>query len=256
VQIDFKNKIVAFIDVLGFKNLLDKGEVSKLKRYIEFVAEEINVSYDGYNIDYLLISDTIVIYTDYDERHFANIIRTVSMLQARLLTYKILLRGSITSGKLYTQKSKNIIVGQGLINAYLLEQKAIFPRVIIDREFLKHPDYKKILFKISNEKWINSSEYTTSLSGFIYVNYLLTLVTFRQFYLNNRLNEVYILLKENIYSNIHFEKYNWLRTEFDKALSLRIKILEKKITEPQGEKKRQKKDQRLLFEILDQLKSL
>jgi hypothetical protein len=256
MDINFNNKIVAFIDVLGFKNLIDNSEVIRLQKYFEFVAEELQAYFNNNDIDYLLISDSIVIYTDYSEKHFIKLIYALGIIQARLLCSKILIRGSISQGLLFVQKSKNIIVGQGLINAYLLEKNANYPRIIIDRSFFKEGKFKKIVNTTGNKIWINLLEYESLKSGYAYIDYVHILSRYKQFLQNNRLDEVCNFIEENIYSNIYYEKYNWILKHLIIALTNSLDYLEQVIIPKAKDKKRERKKLRIGLDVLQKLKNI
>ena len=143
MEINFTNKIVAFIDVLGFKNLVLSKDVTLLETYFEYVTTELQKYIEENNFEYLLISDSIIVYCNYNTSFFINLIQIISMIQAKLLCSRIIIRGGISFGNLFVDKEENIIVGEALVNAYSLENEAKFPRVIIDRRFLKDDLFRK-----------------------------------------------------------------------------------------------------------------
>ncbi len=60
-----------------------------------------------------------------------------------LLKYKILIRGAITSGKLY--HNNGVLFGEALVNAYNMEKdKACYPRIIYDEALLKRYNYEEL----------------------------------------------------------------------------------------------------------------
>lgn len=255
MQIKSPTKIVAFVDVLGFKELISKKDVESIEKYFTYVGEQLKIGFKSYEIDFFLISDALVIYSKYDEAHLVALIDKIAHLQARLLTIKILVRGSISFGDLYVDKSKNIIVGQGLVNAYLLEQRAYYPRVILDREFLKESTFRTILRNSPTKCLLNLSEFDSKGTGFMYVDYAQVVSKFKQFQQNNRLNIICDFIEENIYSNQFFEKYNWVLKELLNALHTSSEQLEKKI--PKARHVRiAKKQLRLQTEALQRLQKL
>ena len=137
MKINYQNKIVAFLDVLGFKNLIYSDSTKSINSYYDFVLSNFDKAVKEKSIDYLLISDSIVIYSKQNVKDFEILLKTINVPQAGLLAKGILLWGAISYGQLYVNKSKNVIVGTGLINAYKLELKAKYPRVIIDRSIVK-----------------------------------------------------------------------------------------------------------------------
>lgn len=153
-----ENIIVAFLDILGFSNLIESNDpilpqvmkqlesnrkftdslrldpkyiegdwIDNKREYIEIIT----------NKRLSVLSDSIVIsYPFTDPKRMIPIIRDLRNIQLELLTMGILVRGSITMGELYHKDG--IIYGPALIKAvYLEEQEAIHPRIIIDNDFYK-----------------------------------------------------------------------------------------------------------------------
>lgn len=137
---------IAFIDILGFKNLVMNEQCD----YLYNVFQQIRVSSQtGFNIgnefvsSFLLVkhyvmSDSIILYIDASIKDsFFALVRTCQFLQMSLLTMEtpILVRGGITSGSIFSESE--IIYGKGLVNSYLLEENtAIYPRIIFTKQTL------------------------------------------------------------------------------------------------------------------------
>lgn len=120
-------------------------------------------------------------------------------------------------------------MGTEIINAYLLENKAVYPRVIIDRELMQFEGMKAVLLRERNLSWLYTSEYKDSLSGYIYIDYLKVLAKYDHLHYNDRLNSVVELIVENIYSNVHFEKYKWILKNWIDRLEHHISVFEPNI---------------------------
>lgn len=137
---------IAFIDILGFKNLVMNEQCD----YLYNVFQQIRVSSQtGFNLgnefvsSFLLVkhyvmSDSIILYIDASIKDsFFALVRTCQFLQMSLLTMDtpILVRGGITSGPIFSENE--IIYGKGLVNSYLLEENtAIYPRIIFTKQTL------------------------------------------------------------------------------------------------------------------------
>lgn len=151
-----ENIIVAFLDILGFSNLIEQKDsiiphlMRKLESNKEFTDSlELVTKYKkGDWIDnkreYIeivtnkrlsVLSDSIVIsYPFRNPKRMIPIIEDLRNIQLELLTMGILLRGAVTIGDLYHKD--DIIYGPALLKAvYLEEQEAIHPRIIIDNDF-------------------------------------------------------------------------------------------------------------------------
>ena len=139
--------LIAFLDVLGIKNLIlykygknneyiviDK--IEKMRRIVEDVTNTMNLKY---KIDYLNISDSFVFTCE------PKILSELMIMLAKvqffiLLECNQLLRGAVTIGEAIMNDRG--IIGPAYIRAYLIQEKySIYPRIIIDncvkKEILK-----------------------------------------------------------------------------------------------------------------------
>jgi hypothetical protein len=143
----YEDRIVAFIDILGFTELVkqtvnDKEpkmaeqKLNALYNVVEYVTDFMNLSRDemGFKGDTktTLFSDSIVISIDKANSYgILTIFSTLKKLQIHLIKDDILLRGGIVHGKLIHKE--DILIGPALINAYKLESSAaLYPRIVID----------------------------------------------------------------------------------------------------------------------------
>ncbi|WP_128100858.1 hypothetical protein [Paenibacillus sp. DCT19] len=157
----YQNKLVAFIDILGFSNLVSESAtnvnkaqmlLNSLKDIEAFIAKEENLyrisesvgnnTVSKLKINYTQFSDSIILSTDIDVpemegrkfhniNNLMNICILISYLQARFLNEGVLLRGGLTWGPIFHEK--NICFGPAFIRAYRLESNfAINPRILID----------------------------------------------------------------------------------------------------------------------------
>jgi hypothetical protein len=165
----YKNKFVAFLDILGFKQLIstieEKSQTSftdfnKVWSILNFLDRE-SIQSDGHHdlnvyeekenslsmselgspiITY--VSDCVVISTDGTFDGFKSICNKITKFSTDIAADGIFVRGAITYGKVV--HTGRILFGTGYQKAYQLEStKAINPRVIIDSavvEFLKKYD--------------------------------------------------------------------------------------------------------------------
>jgi len=140
---EYPNKIIAFVDILGFKeitkSLRDNPDFHKRVHYalkqIKYIEESINIKSSLNEIyEVSVFSDSIAISAE--KNKISELIWTVGWLQAQLLYVGILTRGGISSGLLH--HSKGIMYGEGFISAYRLEQQsAIYPRVVVSNKILE-----------------------------------------------------------------------------------------------------------------------
>jgi len=149
-EIKYRDSYVAFLDVLGFKNLVfsqNKKDKTKLEHYFGIVNEAIKYLNDipvKSEIGSIIISDSIILSVnksgvkDQDIKIVRHLCVAVGLIQMHLALKNIWLRGAISSGKAHFDSLNNQIVGPAYINAFLLEENlAINPRIILDNKIIK-----------------------------------------------------------------------------------------------------------------------
>lgn len=140
----YENRIVLFLDILGFQDHLNKtvdkkkdneDEIQKLydSLYIINLFGGIN---DGSDKIATQFSDSLVISFKPDSKNeFLYLLDDIISLIIALVRNGIICRGAISYGKL--KHTKDIIFGPALVDAYLTESKAaMYPRVILDPNIL------------------------------------------------------------------------------------------------------------------------
>lgn len=165
-KISFEKGYVAFLDVLGFKNLVYSNNLKKINTYIDRIEKAISYlknipAKQELEIGYIVISDSIIISVKHKENNSDNIERlrnlciAIGFLQATLAVNDILLRGAISSGDVYFNSEENQVIGKAYIDAYLLEEKFVSnPQVILDNKIINELgfDNSKDLIDVINEK--------------------------------------------------------------------------------------------------------
>lgn len=165
-DISYEKSYVAFLDILGFKNLVfskKNGVPKKIKQYFGVVNSVI-----GYlgtipskrKIGSIIISDSVILSVPHGQNREDNINRlrhlcvAVGLIQQHLALKDIWLRGAISSGDTYFNSEKGQVVGPAYINSYLLEEStAISPRVVLDSkiiEELQFPSATEFIDEINN----------------------------------------------------------------------------------------------------------
>lgn len=150
----YQDCYVAFLDILGFKELLKNDDFDQIysifKAIKEFKPRPV-VELPIYSeIKFHIMSDSIIVYVDASKTDsFISLTDVCSQIQMYLLRLEkpILVRGGIARGSLY--RENDIIFGSGLSNAYMLENGlAVFPRIIFTEatlnEALTNSGYSKI----------------------------------------------------------------------------------------------------------------
>jgi hypothetical protein len=240
----YEDRAVAFVDVLGFKALIEStidnngNEIEQKSIILNAFFEEIEREFcseerwpEDDNVFTRIVthfSDSIVFSVKGSEKDA--VIRLLDYIHYLLITgikYEILFRGGITYGKVVHNEKR--IFGPAMNSAYYLENiKAITPRIIIDNEVIRQTfinrgpqadidDVKKYLTTFINE----------DNDGYYYIDYF-----------NNILNELewpcdmqaysedlknIIIKNENIIKNIRDRKSKnnlkqkniWLKKKFN-----------------------------------------
>ena len=153
IELKYQQRIVVFLDVLGFKNKLSEFEHEALTNIEnnsvnDFISQKANDFVgvfkdviglmDKFNCKYYLFSDNICITVDpfYNKSLAIEILFTVSSLFKRFTKMGYFLRGGIDYGWILDEE--DIALGVPLANAYLMEStQAIYPRIIISQRFVE-----------------------------------------------------------------------------------------------------------------------
>lgn len=141
ISIKYTECYVAFLDVLGFKNMVyAKNGEEIISRYLSTIKSRLrNIEHLFDDIDHIVISDSIVLSIKADEkqskscRQLRHLCMAVQSIQAGLAEIDIWLRGAISKGPAYFNAQEGQVIGPAYTDAYLLEvNSAIYPRVILD----------------------------------------------------------------------------------------------------------------------------
>lgn len=227
-------QFVAFIDVLGFAELVKSSQTKKLETYFDIVTKVQNDMREGSSkIQSLNISDSIILIAPRGLSGLKQLLRAVRTIQRKLLYKGILMRGAITLGEVYFDENLNIVIGKGYIRAYLLEKEAKYPRVIIDPSILKELDTDRAGFTelFNNEErgisgsYIYHYPYSQNVpDDAIFVDYAYSVKPDHTTSDINR--KVYDNIKKNLYSDqAIYTKYIWLRDYYIACLSYTSKMI-------------------------------
>ena len=244
----YEQRVVAFIDILGFKSLL-KDTIDKKGNDNEKVIDSIISAYEAirdiWDLDkkskfldtkpsktkkVSVFSDCLVVSFKINQPSevFTTLLE-IKWLIMRLLARKILCRGAVSLGKFI--HTENYLFGPALVEAYTLESKAaMYPRVILDHTIIEAGERNKI----SDHSFSQEHEYVQSLleqdsDGMYYIDYFFKAQTelndpeydFPE-YIEN-LAEV--IRKGLMGSSNHSKadirvKYSWMRERFNNMVSI------------------------------------
>jgi hypothetical protein len=139
----YEKRIVAFIDILGFKNIVENTDkaftiiniISNVKKSKKKLIKEIRET----KIEITWFSDCIVISTPMNIYYLNLLLAILQEIQLELIQNEILIRGGISMGDCFHNKDK--LFGPAMNKAYKLESsQAKVPRIIIDEEIIKFID--------------------------------------------------------------------------------------------------------------------
>lgn len=149
---EYEEKFCAFIDILGFKKLIEKGFDEAVKFYESYMTSfkamtEANKNiYNQINqvlakkndddLEYYIFSDSIIVISKNWNVFCQHIANTCSWM----LENGFLFRGGIGFGKIYNQcKFPDVkMVSEGLVQAVTIEgNDSIYPRIVLSKNALK-----------------------------------------------------------------------------------------------------------------------
>jgi len=228
----YENRIVLFLDILGFKhhlnktigkeNVDDEKEITKL--YMSLLAIRAIAEPEDTNNSRIAtqFSDAIVISIKEDDKNqVLYLLDDIASILITLIRHRIICRGAISYGKLI--HTKDVVFGPALVDAYLTESEAaMYPRVILDQNIIKlGVNYDKFYEdKISAEKGLLSylgkdEDDKYYIDYFEQSHYRLSI---------KELNDYVGILREMVLAGRRFKKpdlkvkYGWMKNKFNKMV--------------------------------------
>lgn len=239
-EMPYSEYYVAFLDVLGFKDLVKSaapGDKERIYEYFSLVKEitrDLQQIESKKNIGSIIISDSVILSVpmEFDKEDKINKLRqlciAIQKIQFRLAEKNIWLRGAISSGEAFFSSSDSQVVGPAYINAYLLEKRhAIHPRVILDNKIINKlglDSSDTLIEKVNNNpdcseeyyaeernvlfQWMHGGNQKIGLSKDValFVDYLAYAFTD-----NTKLKAIVDNIEERIYiDNAIYSKFRWV----------------------------------------------
>lgn len=227
----YKNCIVAFLDILGFKELVNTAECDEIINIFDSILtpQEGDIALhratddeEGELVDYNnvltnaeihVMSDSIVIAVeDSCPEALAVVVDICDLIQEQLFELPVFVRGAIAVGDFYSKGS--MVFGKALVDAYLAQEHyAVYPRIIFTEDITKGRTYS-----LDDNKWAVDRK-----DGYYYID------TYERYFgkletdENNEItNEKYKRLKEYAHSYIRSytdprvrEKYLWVERKLE-----------------------------------------
>ena len=185
-RINYKPSIISYLDILGFKNIVDNFNETEIRDILESFkrwSETDKELKSSLEMKLTNFSDTIVRSTNiiskgnrsFQDGILYNELLDLTLIQCSLIEKGVLIRGSVVIGQI--SHTKDYIFGPGLNKAYQLENDiAIFPRIIIDpliiNDLEEIPLLKRSGHTTEEEKKYLKGFISESNDGLWYLDYL------------------------------------------------------------------------------------
>lgn len=166
-----EDRIIAFIDILGFKELIECAEktndYTKLSNLIKESTESFKTLNTSNDFQFTQFSDSFVLscrsFNMNDSMLFMIYLQDLINL---FLSENILLRGGLTVGKLV--HTENVLMGPAMNRAYELESKfATYPRVIIEKDLFDYWETRLYEYNVENMFEVSEDD-----DGFYFIDYI------------------------------------------------------------------------------------
>lgn len=252
-DIRYEKSFVAFLDVLGFKQMIKSKDLTQINQYFGIVESAVRYLKNipsKKNINSIVISDSIILsapYTDTNEDNLEmlrQLCMAIGLIQQSLAIKGIWLRGAICYGDTYFDSINSQIVGPAYVEAYLLEEKlAVNPRVILDSKLIPVLGYRnatelidavnkadqggfqysnwgsRVLFEWSDPIGNLVTEIAQDLP--LFIDYLSPLLESHN---TQAIEKVLDNIQTSMYSNVQvYSKYRWV-VDYIKAISNRASL--------------------------------
>lgn len=244
----YEQRIVAFIDILGFKALLDdttdnKGNddeeaINKLISAYEAIRDIWDLDKKS---DYLdtkssdtkkvsIFSDCLVVSFEVDQPSevFFTLLE-IKWLIMRLISRRILCRGAVSIGKFI--HTDNYLFGPALVEAYTLESKAaMYPRVILDHTVIEAgADNGSSHHSFSQEQEYVQSLLELDSDGMYYIDYFFKAqseLDDPEYDFPEYINNLAEIIRKGLMSSSHHSKadlrvkFSWMRERFNTMVEI------------------------------------
>jgi hypothetical protein len=254
--LNYENRLIAFIDILGFKEIVKQSETDSTK--VEFIysvleylkdwevskswgLQLIEIEEDAQKrgienfdirgkINSTSFSDSIVVSVKVDDdinEMTSTLIVNLAYIGSILLEKGILFRGGLTVGNVIHNENGTVF-GQGLIDAYKLESSsAKYPRIILSDKLIKHLNYPLETKRNRYPYHQYVYRFEDGCVGFhqmVYYQVVESWTEMTNAKLKTSLEKVRKVIINGLDTTFErtdvFQKYNWLKKQYDKLIIL------------------------------------
>jgi hypothetical protein len=271
----YERRLIAFIDILGFKDIVKQSETNSSKIELIYSVLEYLKDWEGskkWDLKFLEIeedaqkkgvrkfdlrgktnttsfSDSIVVSVkvDKDVNEMAStLIVNLAYLGTVLLEKGILLRGGLTIGNII-HIDNGTVFGQGLIDAFMLETRsAKYPRIVLSDKLLNELNYPLHTKKNRYPYHQYLARFDDGCVGFhqlIYYQVIQSWTEMTPELLTGSLRSVRKVIVSGLDSSFEkpevFEKFKWLKDQYNRLIILSDYDIDNKAVEPRKQKIRE-----------------
>jgi len=253
-EIKYQRRIIAFIDILGFKEIVRQSEYDSSKmellysvldylkdweasdkwdlKFVEIEEDAQKKGVENFDIrgktNSTSFSDSIVVSVKVDNNineMTSTLIANLAYIGAILIEKGILFRGGITIGNIIHNQNGTVF-GQGLIDAYLLETKsAKYPRLVLSDKLIEELNYplKAKSDRYPYHQYLN--RFDDGCNGFHQMIYYQVTQSWIEM-TNDKLISSLANIRKAIVKGLDtyfespdiFEKYRWLKEQYNKLI--------------------------------------
>ncbi|HMD10089.1 MAG TPA: hypothetical protein VKH63_21325 [Candidatus Acidoferrum sp.] len=132
---NYTRSIVSYLDILGFRELIEKRTAGEVSRILRILAESIapHPTDEPVKIEFTKFSDTVIRSTpEPSPAYFIYELKTILRAQVALIPEGVPIRGAVTIGEI--TQSWDVVYGPAVVRAYELDSGP--PRIVIDDKAL------------------------------------------------------------------------------------------------------------------------
>ena len=131
-RVEYGKCFLCYLDVLGFKELVEKTEPDDLKNALNLLRSNIKILCKKLSVKWLLYSDSLLLYTHDDSiDSFNGLTGIVAAILAMAATQELRFRGAISYGDFSVDEESAIFFGPALLDATRFEKRQEWMGVII-----------------------------------------------------------------------------------------------------------------------------
>lgn len=230
----YQERIIGFIDILGFRDLIKTKTYEEIEKYLNWPKEYLRIQKYENDPDFnrrmkniTQFSDSIIISFNFQKEHevYTTLLDLLRIIIG-WINIGIICRGAIVKGEI--RHSKEYLYGPGFVKAYEMEKFAKYPRIIVEDEVM---ELGKIYHEPKYSKQLEGS-YLQSLTnrdddGYQYIDYFSAPIAFvKGIDVDNAqyLENLKALINNGMNTDDRsiFEKMNWMKNKYENAVNSMI----------------------------------